>query len=463
MRTHPRPEGPRYASLFEVPGFDALRPIANRFDVRFVLIGSTCRRIMMSEVDGFRHEDPYDLFDFAPFASDVDLLHSGTPEQSAPILEAIRDGVPAAHSFRWEVRSFAENAPFWDAVRVGNVVPFDLVTLASDSTYGLHDRWNARADFERRTFRYVENGFADTSELLRTGRDLLAFTAISYLRGLLEAHAAALAANPAEPALGAGDVLNQPALESVANVCQSSCNVRVLRALNESAYLRARLWYRLRKLSWATPSPELLTNLANAAGLAAFVNYLSDRDPKLDQIVTTAIGESGKSGLMSPSLGGDLFRLPTEIDGWASGADADALLERLLPEGSADGRDRAVLASSPIPVTTGLSASSEPASEFVHFEIPLAGDDGLARVPVGELALAVGIGEESARGGGRSVVFTPPALFWRHGAGENASLLVRANCLQILAEASNITDELTGSRTAELRFFVLVPEALARA
>jgi hypothetical protein len=110
----------RSLSLFDVPGLEGLEEVCKTHGVSLSCLGGTALRIAAT---GWKTEslDGWDIFDCVPFSSDVDLVHSGSAEQRAAILQTIYRTVPFAEQLRWEIVSREERTPFVEAIIVGNL------------------------------------------------------------------------------------------------------------------------------------------------------------------------------------------------------------------------------------------------------------------------------------------------------------------------------------------------------
>lgn len=452
-------------NLYDVPGLENFRGIAEQYGVRFVLIGSVCKRLFMNQLPQYRWKTTIDLFDLATSASDIDLVHSGPSELTSVLLLEIAKRIPSALSFRWQLRSFSDNAQYWESLKVSHVVPSDLISLTSDSRDGFLDRWDARADFEQGQFRYVQNGFYDTSPLSRRGHDLEFFTALSYVRNLLEAYQSARRVN--KTFLPWNMIVEQRAFAVVRSVCSRSQTMQSIQILHDSSALRASLRYRYVKLCWTAPSPEQLNQLLEVSGINDLINYLAINSPPLIFPLFIWYDRSSPyyGDVLSSFLGGDVFRLGTAFSSWLNGDAAHAVFLDCLDAAQTSSNEVAVFASGDLAVNPGRDTLSEPISEFIHLRIPI--DDASLTAKFEEedyaLALCLGTGEDrpGILGGTRlPALFSVPATFYYQLDDRDmpTSLVIRANCLRILAEAGRLMDERTPFAAPKLRLFVVVPK-----
>jgi hypothetical protein len=91
----------RRPRLQDLAPFDTLGDIAKACKVELTLYGGTASRAAMHHF--YRPDEELDIFDLAPFSSDIDLEHSGSGEKTVEILLAIQDLVPFANWFRWSI------------------------------------------------------------------------------------------------------------------------------------------------------------------------------------------------------------------------------------------------------------------------------------------------------------------------------------------------------------------------
>src|SRR5580698_9084396 len=90
-------------SLAELPGCAVLRDICRDFKVEITAFGSVVRRLCQQLLN--KPQELPDLFDLTPLLSDIDLKHSGQPEQTPAIRKAILGGVQSSECFRWDIHS----------------------------------------------------------------------------------------------------------------------------------------------------------------------------------------------------------------------------------------------------------------------------------------------------------------------------------------------------------------------
>lgn len=379
-------------SLWDIHGLEQLRKVCSMHGVHFTAFGGFLRHLMLKLLETSQSGDSWDLFDLVPFASDIDLIHTGTAEQTELLLRTIVYEVPWGECFRWQLRSVHDNSIYWESMKVNNIIPASLMTLSTNSMDGIYDRWDGYRDYASHTFRYIRNGFYTESPLYRAGRDLELFSALLYYRVLFEA---GVPPDAIESQPGVFDAI------SVVSGAADSDDMRI--RLEQSAYLRARLRYLCAGLT-ASARPADLRALQERLAL----DELSD---SLNGVVV------GLSRILLPDavlavtahLGGDTFRIPFRSSNWDEGAEAAARFEQTLDdlprrlvetddgttgERAALGPGQQILfASGPIDIFLGVSESSHAGQdwlhEFVHFALPLSVERDATIKPYFRDALAV--------------------------------------------------------------------------
>jgi hypothetical protein len=197
-----------------------------------------------------------DVFDLVPFASDVDLLHTGPPELTPILRRCLSSQIPFGECLRWQIRSLSENGMFWDSMKVNNIVPASTMTFSTDSGFGVRDRWNGAADYDSRQFRYIRNAYYPESPLYRAGKDLEVCSVLMYFRILFEA------------GIETGEIERQPGWTDARQVIDDTCaGTDALVACQENAKLRARLRYLMGALRGAMRNDQAIW--AEELGLAS--------------------------------------------------------------------------------------------------------------------------------------------------------------------------------------------------
>jgi hypothetical protein len=443
-------------SLFDVPGLENLRAVCDEFGVEFTAVGGLVRNLARAPVVRDPTIPGPDLFALAPFASDIDLIHTGDDALTPRILDAIHAEVPAADCFRWQVRSVASNAVYWEATKVNAIVPVNLMSLSTRGRGGLRDPWNGFLDIVDRNYRYVRNGFYRHSPLYRAGRDLEFFSVLLYVRVLLEA------------GLTPPEFFRQAGIkDAVRVVTDAEDDPRTAVLYGESVYLRARLKYLLKNVFFAAHSSAdaylFLTALRFQGLFERLGINLPWESPPADSPPTAVFAET-----VSAHLGGDLFRLPESDEPWDVGREAHrALLDALARTRPAQGErtarlgpwQKVLLASPPLPLNPGVSPSSASRGgarhEFVHFAVAVPEQVWSTLGPYDEADVTAVLALDRQEGG--ETAFFPVAAVcemrdWtsrRIGAAK--SLRLRINCRGLLEHAAQIV----GGGWPRLRVFVL--------
>jgi hypothetical protein len=422
----------------------------------------------------------FDLFDLAPFASDIDLIHDGPDALTGPIQDSVYEQVPNAECFRWELRSAMSRSAFEMALRLNNFIPALLMRLATLPGSGIWDPWDGWSDIKTGFYRYIRNGFYKDSPLYKAGRDLELFSALLYLQVILEAD------------LSPYRLKNQPGMGDVRAVIADAANDRAgIIALQENAYLRGRLLYVFKNLVTAARSAKALGTVLSEAGFSTLQTALDQDVGMLATALKSVYSSLPRTVVTSGRLGGDLFRLPHTTDAWIS-ADVRKRLDDVLqvsvqlkgvPAEEALGAEQTVLLASPlIPMNAGRTPSARagpasplftdttatspgdldpppaisdgPVHEFVHFAVTLSTEDWQTLKAFDDASLTAVLALHAADANLPPGPVTPRscALFPvpcicqlrpRDGPGQDApTLFLRCNCVRILEDAELICDRL---------------------
>jgi hypothetical protein len=338
------------------------------------------------------------------------------------------------------------------------------MSLSTDPSQGFRDPWDGEQDIRGPSFRYVRNGFYEESPLYKAGRDLEIFSVLLYFRVLLEANIASTAGRA------------QPGWPDALRVVEAARNEDTIIALQESAYLRARLRYLLKGLTTAAHSSTEIDNLASTSDLRSTLTYIDSYLTMRSSTTSSAMEPLGtflswgstpldrKALVISARVGGDLFRLPHRTELWDIQPEADEKLLSALrtsdliapetlevtghvpPGGTSPGRTlgegQSILLASPLlPVRRGQSASSRTGSsvdEFIHFAIPLDGPsaDQIRGRKDEDLTAVVALTAEADQR--YTSFFCLPAVCGLRAWGSAPQqlrgqlLTIRINCLQML-------------------------------
>lgn len=378
-------------SLSEIPGLGRLPEICERFGVEITGFGSVIRRLAFVMMSGKATTVP-SLFDLAPFLSDIDLMHSGSPEQTPAIRDAIMAAVPWSECFRWEISSEATLKPYMDDEVHLPLIPLNKLTLPTRAGKGLVDPFNAAEDIRRHRFRLEANPFYGRSALRASHRDCGILHAIFFLELLCE-HG------------NAESMDEHPGWQVCRDLIDSSGDETAV-SLGESAYLRARLRDRFQAMYAACGSRWQWEVAFSKSGL----------DAKLGRRGSLARYDYGfftsfdlRFLGVSCRLGGDRYRLRYDttdllLDGILGGdqpkADGlvlwDSMLETHQPLSAISAHPLPQLASGQVivgaSVRVGLNegaASGSVLHEHVHIEIPLSAGDARICAEAGDENLGV--------------------------------------------------------------------------
>ena len=382
--------------LHDVAGLEALEQIARQHDVDIIASGGLARRLFVISM-----REPgltaADLFDLVPFTADIDLMHTGAPEQTSRIMRAIRRAVPMAECFRWDLRSATEAGDAGDARAYAPLVPIHAVTLGVRA--GFDDPERARDDVDAGRHRYSRNPNYRNSPRYLEGRDLEVFGALRYLRTVLE-----------------DDTISDEVADVVRPTFQDALSLDTLGRLQESVLLRTRL-HRLLKAVTIEARTAYQRAAVGAAGLREFIDYIEGVESSREAGGPNS-GAAAESSPASPggvhhapfhadldlmprraltssaNIRGDLYRIPPQI-GFMSPTPTGAFSQQFTPVHLL--RSRAMQTpgvhplrvSSWVPVVPGDSRDAlmddGVANEMIHFALVTDGDaNEPARSPADE-------------------------------------------------------------------------------
>lgn len=249
-------------SLAQLPDLSGLADVCREFDVEITAFGSLVRRLARVLVDLTPESDQPlpDLFQLAPFLSDIDLRHSGPPEKTLQIRRAILNAVPFSECFRWEIFSEEELKPFTaDEVHL-SVIPANKLRLSTRSGRGIEDPFDGYKDLHTRSYRLLRSPYGHRSMLYREFRDHEFLRVLHYLRVLFE-----------EPQLAD----KQPGWEAAQQIARESQTPALLGALEESAALRARFRYRSQAMRASCRSNALWEKYTGDNGIGQAIDYIN--------------------------------------------------------------------------------------------------------------------------------------------------------------------------------------------
>lgn len=379
-----------FLSLAQVPGLERLPEVCEEFDIEISAFGSAVRRLARHL--SLQSQQPLpDLFSLAPFLSDINLSHTGRPEQADSIREAILARVPYSECFRWEILSEAELRPFREDEERLPVIPANKLTLATRAGNGIQDPFNGVEDIRSGKFRFLPSNYYYRSNLCEQQRDCGLLHALLFLQVVCEHGGETL---PEE----------QPGWE-YCKALIDPVDSDTLIALGESAYLRAKVVYRLQALRSVCHSEQRWGELVDDSGLWDWWPF---RWPNwFPQLWLPINGEWSMWPLISSCrLGGDVFRLSdSPMDDGTSSAESlwgslsndepvAALSKHPIPK--LEKGQKVVAASPRFRLTPGRAASSG-ANEYIHFEFQIHQPEAefFKKHPLSDLGVLVALtGEE---------------------------------------------------------------------
>jgi hypothetical protein len=384
-------------SLAQVPGLERLPEVCEQFRVEITAFGSVVRRLAKHLATPENQEMP-DLFHLAPFLSDIDLYHTGKHEDTDRIREAILGRVPYSECFRWEIFSEAELHAFREDEERLPVIPANKLTLSTRAGSGIQDPFDGIEDIQNGKFRLLLNPFYHRSKLRAQHRDCELLHALFFLQLVCE---------------HGGDTLppQQPGWENCKALIDASDTATQI-ALDESAYLRGKLSYRLKALRSVCDSEQRWGEVIEELGrLDSWRFHAPYWFPDLWSPFETAEGRIIWPLVSSCRIGGDVYRLsshPLDVD--ASGAEAlwgvissehlplNALSRHPIPK--LEEGQKLIAASPRFRIRTGLAPSAR-SSEQVHLEFQLRESEaGLCdKYKLSDLGVLVALtGEERTEG-----------------------------------------------------------------
>jgi hypothetical protein len=294
-------------SLDDFPALAALADIAREFKVEIGVFGGAASRAAMYRCYQPRHE--IDLFDLAPFSSDLDLIHTGDATLTPGIRALIADRVPFATWCRWAVlnrdaarraRANRDASTIVPLRRIGFGVG-DPSPLPPQATNDLSD---GMVTFER-------NPEFASSEFARANRDVEIFGLLLALNALADMRQIS----------GRGELRDPDAARAWLD--SREAREQLLRAARTAA-LRTRLWHM---------SAALIARSArNPSDLAVrFVDVLSEL--KLDDMLGVdllgLLHGTRPFTVSRPTADGN-FLVPELSPALSTGADARDAFERWL-------------------------------------------------------------------------------------------------------------------------------------
>lgn len=169
-------------SLNDFPPLAALTDIARQFKVEIGILGGAASRAAMYRA--YRPQQEIDLFDLAPFSSDIDLVHTGDAKLTPEIRAQIDDQVPFSTWCRWAILN-ADAASRARANRdASTVVPLRRIGFGIGDPSMIPPQ--ARTDLSDGKVTFERNPRFANSEFARANRDVEIFGLLLALNALAD-------------------------------------------------------------------------------------------------------------------------------------------------------------------------------------------------------------------------------------------------------------------------------------
>jgi hypothetical protein len=365
------------------------------------------------------------LFRLMPFASDIDVEHSGPRELNARVHEELIASLPAGASIRLEIRTEADSAVFTEARRFQAFAPVLSMSLSSD---GFRDPEGGALDVARRKYRFRPNDRYKESPLYREGKDIEIFSMLLYFKALLEDGAS-------------------PAENFLRELERAKADIKV----PQKAYLNSRLFYLLAAI-WGVSHPkeegrellraaalDYLFSLSEAVGNQNLPNNLSE------------ILASGRALIISSWLGGKSYRFPMfTVSQFFTPEHAESALRNR----QCASNQRCFLESPWFDVSQGVSDCTVKQTsfgmEFVHLLLQLPDDcEGLSEEEITACWLLKGESRHDKKY--EELILPTPNVCHILNQDEKQRLSVRCNLLDLGGLTAAFTD-------VRAKIFLLRPE-----
>jgi hypothetical protein len=286
-----------------MPGFHDIRQLAYLNDiegVQFELYGGAAFRFALQQDRG---DAVVDLFDLAPFTTDIDLVHLGST--TPRVFQQILKHVPNADCFRWRIRSQSERpAGFWANI------PARQISLTAQS---INNPTSGLEDIRYKRFRFYPD---------RSSSHLEVLAALLYVQTLFEAD------------LTREQLLDQPGMAAARDVFFQAAEDPTIAVLERDSYLRSQFTHLLLSCISSAP-PDIFRDIAEACGLRRFlssiigvegftrVRGLISRELR-EYLLLTLLHHSPEGIVLSPSapLRAGRYRLPLATGHWVAGSSA---------------------------------------------------------------------------------------------------------------------------------------------
>jgi hypothetical protein len=215
--------------LQDLAAFSGLEEISHTFKVNFSLFGGAATRAWLYTY--FSPGIEFDLFDLTPFASDVDISHSGPKEKTADISQAIRETVPFAQWCRWAILDSKSGESAAQNRAMSTWVPMRSLALSTKSATRLPE--DLQMDFERCVVNFYRSPVYSASQFAKEGRDVEIFGLLLALNTLADVREIAGEGRLAQDGKLASEWLDTMSAE------------RDLKQISQNANLQHRLWTKM--------------------------------------------------------------------------------------------------------------------------------------------------------------------------------------------------------------------------
>jgi len=447
-------------SLTSIPGLEPLADIAKDLKVRIGAIGSLCRRLLWAQETDFAAQD---VFDLAPFTSDIDIVHTGDDDDSKELLQQIIERVPFAEMLRWQVLSKDRYKSLQSARLVASVVPQDNLELWND---GLVDRDGARAELRKKRFSLKRRPNIRASDLFNEGHYLECFSALIYLRNLVQAQPFVQMTDAA--------LARSSGVADAGRIFKESVDLGDGKKLADVRYLTTRMIYLLASFATSCGTSGLMDRLLTATSLDAMLDAWRKSNDRLTNAWRSIRGavRADRPLVISANLKTGVFRFTDWTTKSTAASAADTHLAVALKSSKKNHKlgDAAVVAIDGLEINEGEPWYSQPAPDQYHeplcVNIPINKTiaAALKGIPAENLTAAISVEARTPSTGKAKptgfVFAVPTVCTYRGGLARIGSALqLRANCYGALIAAQKMVTKIHPRARAQIRLFVLTPRS----
>ncbi|SAL53613.1 hypothetical protein AWB71_02882 [Caballeronia peredens] len=172
-----------FASLKSVKPFERLSELEAHFGTSLRATGGVPVRLALAAARDGARAVQRDLFDFAPAASVISLVHELGPEESPQIAEALADVIPNFECFRWNISSLGQYQQVVNRFNEDALIPVLNLSLSSDQNVGWVDPHDGLVDVASSSFRLTLRHYISRSLDVRQRLSVL-MAAVRYLQVL---------------------------------------------------------------------------------------------------------------------------------------------------------------------------------------------------------------------------------------------------------------------------------------